>query len=63
MSIIDVDTPELWVVGSVFVAIALTAQFEGVVLLDFHTLGIDNSIPAAVAVVGAMLALWWFDSE
>ena len=63
MSISDVDTPELWVAGFVFVAIALAAQFEGIILLDFRTLGVDNSIPAAVAVVGTMLALWWFDNE
>lgn len=63
MSISDVDTPELWVSGFVFVALALTALAEGVVLLDFHTFGIDKSIPAAVAVVGTMLALWWLDKE
>ncbi|KTG19976.1 hypothetical protein [Haloferax profundi] len=63
MSISDVNTPELWVAGFVFVALALAAQLEGVVLLDFRTLGIDKSIPAAVAVVGTMLALWWIENE
>ncbi|ELZ57375.1 hypothetical protein C458_13575 [Haloferax sp. ATCC BAA-644] len=47
--------------GFVFVALALAALFEGVVLLDIRTLGVDESIPAAAAVVGTMLALWWFD--
>jgi hypothetical protein len=51
------------VAGFVFVALALAALVEGVVLLDFRTLGVDKSIPAAVAVVGTMLALWWLDSE
>ncbi|KAB1187194.1 MULTISPECIES: hypothetical protein [Haloferax] len=63
MAISDFNTPELWVAGFVFVALALAAQYEGVVLLDFRTLGIDKSLPAAVAVVGTMLALWWLDSE
>ncbi|AFK20620.2 hypothetical protein E6P09_02710 [Haloferax mediterranei ATCC 33500] len=63
MSISDVDTPELWVAGFVFVALALAAQFEGVVLVNFGTMGVDQSIPAAVAVVGTMLGLWWLDNE
>ncbi|WP_148413920.1 hypothetical protein [Haloferax sp. KTX1] len=61
MPISDVNTPELWVAGFVFVALALAALFEGVVLFDVRTLGVDESIPAAAAVVGTMLALWWFD--
>ncbi|WP_416838087.1 hypothetical protein [Haloferax sp. DFSO52] len=63
MAISDVNTPELWVAGFVFVALALAAQFQGVVLFDTATFDIDKSIPAAVAVVGTMLALWWLDSE
>ncbi|ELZ73653.1 hypothetical protein C457_00160 [Haloferax prahovense DSM 18310] len=61
MSTSDVNTPEIWVAGFVFVALALAALLEGVVLFDVRTLGVDESIPAAVAVVGTMLALWWFD--
>ncbi|EMA05651.1 MULTISPECIES: hypothetical protein [Haloferax] len=61
MSISDVNTPEIWVAGFAFVVLALAALSEGVVLFDVRTLGVDESIPAAVAVVGTMLALWWFD--
>ncbi|WP_049967889.1 hypothetical protein [Haloferax prahovense] len=61
MSTSDVNTPEIWVAGFVFVALALAALLEGVVLFDVRTFGVDESIPAAVAVVGTMLALWWFD--
>ncbi|WP_367996381.1 hypothetical protein [Haloferax volcanii] len=61
MAISDVNTPEIWVAGFAFVVLAVAALFEGVVLLDVRTLGVDESLPAAVAVVGTMLALWWFD--
>ncbi|WEL27157.1 hypothetical protein [Haloferax volcanii] len=61
MAISDVNTPELWVAGFAFVVLAVAALFEGVVLLDVRTLGVNESLPAAVAVVGTMLALWWFD--
>ncbi|ELZ70075.1 hypothetical protein C456_18306 [Haloferax volcanii DSM 14919] len=61
MAISDVNTLELWVAGFAFVVLAVAALFEGVVLLDVRTLGVDESLPAAVAVVGTMLALWWFD--
>ncbi|ELZ94359.1 hypothetical protein [Haloferax sulfurifontis] len=61
MPISDVNTPEIWVAGFAFVVLALAALSEGVVLFDVRTLGVDESIPAAVAVVGTMLALWWFD--
>ncbi|WP_396611207.1 hypothetical protein ACH9L7_13450 [Haloferax sp. S1W] len=63
MSVSDVNTPELWVAGFVFVVLLVAAQFEGVILFDFRTLGVDKSIPATVAVVGTMLGLWWLDNE
>ncbi|WP_410766201.1 hypothetical protein [Haloferax sp. DFSO60] len=63
MSIRNVNTPELWVAGLAFVILALAALFEGVVLVDFTTLGVDRSIPAIVAVVGTMLALWWIENR
>ncbi|WP_049915586.1 hypothetical protein [Haloferax mucosum] len=63
MSISDVDTPEIWVAGFAFVVLAVAAQLEGVVLVNIQTMGVDQSIPAAVAVVGTMLGLWWLDNE
>ncbi|MFC7205177.1 hypothetical protein ACFQJC_16785 [Haloferax namakaokahaiae] len=63
MSIANVKTPELWVAGLAFVILALAALAEGVVLVNFDTLGVDRSIPAIVAVVGTMLALWWIENE